>query len=156
MTLSLIVAIARNGVIGKDNGMPWRIREDMRHFKAVTMGHTLIVGRKTAEGLPFLPGRRLVVVTRNPTADATWRQVRAIERAIAVACETDPEPIVIGGAEVYRAAMPYVSRIYLTEIDRDVDGDTRFDLDRTGFVETERRQGEEPDVAFVTLERRLP
>lgn len=164
MTLSLIVAIARNGVIGKDGGLPWRIPEDMRHFKRVTMDHTLIVGRKTAEGLPRLQGRKLVVVSRAGVvppqvvaADNRVLHVRTtVEDAVAVARETDPEPIVIGGAEVYRAAMPFVSRIYLTEIDRAVDGDTRFDLDRTGFVETERRQGEERDVAFVTLERRLP
>jgi dihydrofolate reductase len=162
MTLSLIVAIARNGVIGKDGVMPWQIPEDMRHFKAVTMGHTLIVGRKTYDGLPVLSGRRIVMVSRRCSAESCghgttgFRHAATIEDAITVARETDPEPIVIGGAEVYRAAMPYVSRIYLTEIDRDVDGDTRFDLDRTGFVETERRQGEERDVAFVTLERRLP
>ena len=163
MTLSLIVAIARNGVIGKDGGMPWRIPEDMRHFKAVTMDHTLIVGRKTAEGLPRLQGRKFVIVSRAGVvppkviaADNRVPHVRTtVEEAIAVARETDPEPIVIGGAEVYRTIMPYATRIYLTEIDRDVDGDTRFDLDRTGFVETERRQGEERDVAFVTLERRL-
>ena len=161
MSLSMIVAIARGGMIGHCGRLPWRIPEDMRHFKRVTMDRTLIVGRKTYDGLPVLSGRRIVMVSRRCSAescghdDAGFRHAATIEEAITVARETDPEPIVIGGAEVYRAAMPHVSRIYLTEIDRDVDGDTRFDLDRTGFVETERRQGEERDVAFVTLERRL-
>ena len=163
MSLSMIVAIARGGVIGHCGRLPWRIPEDLRHFKRMTWGHTLIVGRKTYDGLPVLSGRRIVMVSRRCSAescghdDAGFRHAATIEDAIAAARETDPEgaPVVIGGAEVYRAAMPYVSRFYLTEIDRDVDGDTRFDLDRTGFVETERRQGEERDVAFVTLERRL-
>ncbi len=163
MSLSMIVAIARGGVIGHCGRLPWRIPEDLRHFKRMTWGHTLIVGRKTYDGLPVLSGRRIVMVSRCCSAescghdDAGFRHVATIEDAIAAARETDPEgaPVVIGGAEVYRAAMPYATRIYLTEIDRDVDGDTRFDLDRMGFVETERRQGEERDVAFVTLERRL-
>lgn len=82
-----------------------------------------------------------------------WPNAKTIEEAVATARETDPHPIVIGGAEVYRAALPHVTRILLTEIDRDVDGDTVFRLDRTGFVETERRAGETPGVSFVTLER---
>lgn len=102
-----------------------------------------------------LPGRRVVMLSR------TWSQpdvppiCRAIGEAIQVAYQTDDAPIVIGGAEVYRAALPVVSRIYLTEVARDVDGDTRFDLDRTGFVETERRQGGTGGVSFVVLDRVL-
>ncbi len=152
MTLSLIVAIARNGVIGAGGALPWRVSEDLRHFKATTMGHTLIVGRKTMSALPPLPGRRLVVMTRNYPGGGL-RCAATIEDAVAAARETDPEPFVIGGAEVYRAALPHVSRIYLTEIDRDAEGDTFFHLDRTGWTETERRAGQEPGVSFVTLER---
>ena len=150
--ISLIVAIARNGIIGAGGALPWRVPEDLRHFKSVTMGHTLIVGRRTWCGLPPLPGRRLVLLTRNNYPGGPCI-AHTIEDAIAAARETDPSPIVIGGAEVYRAALPHVSRFYLTEIDRDVDGDTFFHLDRTGWTETERRAGQEPGVNFVTLER---
>ena len=153
MTISLIVAIARNGIIGAGGALPWRVPEDLRHFKSVTMGHTLIVGRRTWCGLPPLPGRRLVIMSRAPETDGAWPVAHTIEDAVAAARETDPSPVVIGGAEVYRAALPHVGRIYLTEIDRDVDGDVRFDLDRTGWTETERRAGQEPGVQFVTLER---
>lgn len=148
--LTMILATARNGAIGLRGALPWRIPEDLRRFKAATMGRTLIVGRKTAETLPPLPGRDLVVLSRNvdhPRFDTYgW-----IESAIAAAREDDPEPVVIGGAEVYRAALPYVTRILLTEIDRDVEADTFFGLDRTGFVEVSREvMG---DVEFVELRR---
>ncbi len=149
----MIVAIARNGVIGRDGALPWRVPEDLRHFKATTMGHALIVGRKTWCGLPPLAGRRFVILTRAPMVDGPWPSASSIEAAIATARETDPEPVVIGGAEVYRAALPHVSRIYLTEIDREAEGDTFFHLDRAGWTETERRAGQEPGVSFVTLER---
>lgn len=147
--LSMILAVARNGVIGHGGKIPWDLSEDRRHFRAITMGHTLIVGRKTAEGLPRLMGRTLTVVSLG-LSDAARSIGEAIQRAFA----TDPEPIVIGGAEVYRAALPLVTRIYLTEIDADYEGDTVFHLDRSGFVETDRRAGETPGVTFVTLERR--
>lgn len=153
LPLTMIVAIARNGVIGKGNKIPWPISEDLRHFKRETMGHTLIVGRKTYSTMPHLPGRRLVLLSRTGGRCA-WPIVHGIEDAIAAARETDPHPFVIGGAEVYRAAMPFVTRILLTEIDHDYEGDVRFDLDRTGFVETSRRAGETPGVSFVTLERK--
>lgn len=157
--ISLIVAIARSGVIGAGGALPWDIPEDLRHFRAVTMGHTLIVGRKTYDALPVLVGRRIVMVSRTCAAKgcdhttSDFRHAASIEDAIAAARETDPSPIVIGGAEVYRAALPHVSRVYLTEIDRHVDGDTFFHLDRTGWTETERRAGQEPGVSFVTLEK---
>lgn len=154
--LAMILAVANNGVIGKDGKIPWPISEDLRHFKKTTMGHTLIVGRKTYEGLPPLPGRRLVGVSRkHPLAmmNAGIRVCPTVEDAIGVARETDPEPIVIGGAEVGRAALPYVTRIYLTEIGHDYEGDTTFHLDRAGWRETSRRAGETPGVSFVVLER---
>lgn len=147
--LTMILAVARNGVIGHKGKIPWRISEDMRHFRGVTMGHTLIVGRKTWETLPPLDGRRLVVVSRDE-----HRGALSLWDALVAARETDPEPIVIGGAEVYRDALPFVTRIHLTEIGADYEGDTVFHLDRTGFVETSRRAGETPGVSFVTLERR--
>lgn len=161
LPLSMIVAIARNGVIGNDGGLPWpRSAEDMRHFRTVTMGHTCIVGRKTFEVLPVLGGRRLVVMSRHidparPARPDWAASTYMIEDAIEAARETDPEPIVIGGGEVYRAALPFVTRIYLTEIHADYNGDVRFELDRTGFVETSRRKGTPPEVSFVGLDREV-
>lgn len=155
--LALIVAVAKNGVIGKGGQLPWRIPEDLRHFRRLTSGHAVIMGRRTWDevGKP-LPNRRNLVVTRTAGLELPGAEVfSSVEEAIARARETDPMPFVIGGAQIYREAMPLVTRVYLTEIDREVDGDTRFpDFDRAAFDETERRVGEEPDVVFLTLERR--
>lgn len=153
--LVLVLAIGKNGVIGKDGKVPWHIPEDLRHFKAMTMGHAILMGRKTHEETKRpLPGRRNIVLTRNPDYSAPGCEVvSSLEEAISLARTTDPEPRVIGGAEIYRLALPLATRIYLTEVDREVDGDTFFHLDRTGFTETERRPGETPGVSFVTLDR---
>lgn len=153
--LVFVVAIARNGVIGKDGKVPWKIPEDLKHFKAMTMGHAILMGRKTYnETKRPLPGRRNIIITRSPDFTAPGCEVApTLEQAISLARATDPEPRVIGGAEIFRLALPLATRIYLTEVDRDEDGDTVFHLDRSGFHETERRNAETPDVSFVTLER---
>jgi dihydrofolate reductase len=105
------------------------------------------------EGRP-LPDRRNLVVSRKPTLVLPGAEVfPSVECAIESARETDPEPFVIGGAEVFRAALPYVTRILVTEIDRTYDGDTTFILDRSGFREVARRRGADPTLSFVTLER---
>ena len=128
-TLTLIAAVARNGVIGKDNALPWHLPADLKHFKALTMGHTVIMGRKTWESLPEkfrpLPGRQNIVVTRNAGyAAAGATLVNSL--ADAVAATLGSEAFVIGGAELYRAALPLADRLQLTEIDADFEGDTRF------------------------------
>ena len=153
--LVLVLAIGRNGIIGKDGKVPWHVPEDLKHFKAMTLGHAILMGRKTHEETKRpLPGRRNIVITRNPDYQAPGCEVvSSLEEAISLARTTDPEPRVIGGAEIYRLALPLATRIYLTEIDLEADGDTVFHLDRTGFVETERRPGETPGVTFVTLDR---
>jgi dihydrofolate reductase len=153
--LVFVLAIGRNGALGKDGKVPWYIPEDLRHFKAMTMGHAILMGRKTHEETRRpLPGRRNIVITRNPGYEAPGCEVVAtLGEGIALARTSDPEPRVIGGAEIYRLALPLATRIHLTEIDRDVEADTFFYLDRTGFRETERRRGETPDVWFVTLDR---
>lgn len=149
--LSLILATARNGVIGDKGGLPWpRIAEDMRRFRALTMGHACIVGARTYATLPPLPGRKLVVMSRKSIC-ATY-VARDIGDAMTQSLALDADALVIGGAEIYKLALPFAERIYLTEIDKDIAGDTRFDLDRTGFRETAREQVG-ADVAFVTLER---
>lgn len=163
--LTLIAAVARNGVIGRtENGvgrLPWRLPEDLKHFKALTMGHPMIMGRKTWESLPGqLPGRPHIVVTRNPgyrAEDATV--VGSVAEAIAAAgrMEGGDEAFVIGGAELYAQALAVADRLQLTEIAADFDGDTRFPAwDRSAWRETARETHcaeASWDYAFVTYER---
>jgi dihydrofolate reductase len=126
-TVSLIVAAAENGVIGLGGGMPWHLPEDLKRFKALTMGKPMLMGRRTFEsiGRP-LPGRTSLVLTRS----AEWARpgavvVRSMEDAVRAARDA-PELVVIGGAQVYELAMPYVRRIYLTRVLASVGGDTVF------------------------------
>lgn len=154
--LALVVAVASNGVIGRNGGLPWRIPEDLKHFRRVTTGHAVIMGRKTWEsiGKP-LANRRNIVITRTPGYAAEGAEVVAsIDEAIARARETDEEPRVIGGAEIYRATLPIATRLFLTEVHRDVEGDASFPpFDRAEWREVERRAGEDETVQYVTLER---
>jgi len=125
--LALIVARARNGVIGKDNAMPWKIPGEQAYFKRVTMGHPIIMGRRTWEsiGRP-LPGRRNIVVSRNPGFAAHGAEtVSSLDAAIA-RCAGAAEAFIIGGAELYRLALPRAGRLLITEIDHDFEGDTFF------------------------------
>lgn len=131
--VAIIVAAARNGAIGRDGDMIWHLREDLRHFKAVTMGGTVIMGRKTWQSLPkgALPGRRNVVVSRQkdfPTPGAEL--FPSLEEAIESAAH-DPAVFIIGGAEIYRQSLPVATEVYLTRIDADAaDADAFFpDLD---------------------------
>lgn len=152
----LVVAIADNGVIGSRGTIPWRIPEDMKRFKALTMGHTVVMGRKTWDSLPRkpLPGRVNVVVTRQKhwqaegaIAAASWEQ--AISGSLGSA-------MVIGGAEIYQRALPVATRIELTEVHRDFAGDTKFIFDRAGWKESFREDHVTPDglaYSYVTLTR---
>ena len=152
--LALIAAVARNGVIGHGGAIPWRIPEDMRHFKRTTTDHAIIMGRKTYDEFKRpLPNRRNLVVSRQPGLVLEGCEVVSnLDDAIALV--SDPEPFIIGGGEIYRLALPKITRMYLTYIDRDVEGDVRFpDYDRGAFREVERRVGETEGVTFVTLER---
>lgn len=156
----LIVAVADNGVIGRDGGLPWRIPDDMRRFKALTMGKPCIMGRKTWEGLPRkpLPGRANIVVTRDGKFQADGAVVvHSFDEALAQAGEAGTVAV-IGGAEIYRAALPRAARIELTEIHADLDGDTRLaPLDRALWRETAREDHTTTEglrYSYVTLERR--
>ncbi|MDF3143044.1 MULTISPECIES: dihydrofolate reductase [unclassified Streptomyces] len=134
MDIGLIWAQTLDGVIGADNAIPWRLPEDMAHFKATTLGHPVIMGRKTWDSLPArfrpLPGRRNIVVTRDPlwTAEGAQR-AGSIDTALELAAES-PEPTgtaaawVIGGGEIYRAALPYARTLSVTEVDAPLSGDT--------------------------------
>ncbi len=152
--LALIVAWARGRVIGKDGDLPWREPEDLAFFKRTTTGHAILMGRRTCEsiGRP-LPRRRNIVITRNADYTAEGCEVvTSVEAAIDMARTTDDCPFVIGGAGIYAAALPLVTRMYVTEIDRDVDGDTWFpEYDADAWRETSRNVIGE--LAFVTYDR---
>ena len=127
--VSLLVAATENGVIGRDNGMPWHLPDDLQRFKALTLGRHLLMGRRTFEsiGRP-LPGRTTLVLTRDVDfAPPGVTVVRSVEEALEVAREAGaPELVIGGGAQVYRLALPYVQRIHLTRIHAVIDGDTRL------------------------------
>jgi dihydrofolate reductase len=161
--VSLVAAIARGGVIGDGASIPWHIPEDLAFFRDLTMGHAVVMGRRTWDSLPErfrpLPGRANIVVTRNDAwaADGAER-ARSLAEALELA-DGAAEVFVIGGAEIFAAAMPAADRLALTEIELDVEGEVRFpDWDRSASEEVTR----EPVVAangtflsFVSYERRL-
>lgn len=126
-SISIIVAIAENGVIGRDNGLPWRLSTDLKRFKAITMGKPVVMGRKTYQsiGKP-LPGRVNIVVSRDPAFAAEGVVVvRSLDEAFARAGDA-AEICVIGGGEIYRQALPLADRLYVTEVKAPIDGDTTF------------------------------
>lgn len=126
-TLSIIVAVAENNVIGINNTLPWHLPEDLKHFRALTTGHHIIMGRKTYESLGrLLPGRTTVIVTRNKNYQVDGALVaHSLESAIAL-CEGDMEPFLIGGAELYRVGIAIANKLYLTKVNIVVEGDAFF------------------------------
>ncbi len=139
--IALIAAVAANGVIGRDNALPWRIPEDMKWFRERTAGKPCVMGRKTWESFPKrpLPGRTNIVVTRDETFRAEGAVVvHTLEAALdAAARETPEEIMILGGAEIYCSALPFADRMYLTRVHGEVAGDTRFpDFDRAAWRET--------------------
>jgi dihydrofolate reductase len=126
--IALVVAVSRNGVIGRDGGLPWNISSDLKRFKAITMGKPVIMGRKTWESLPKRPlaGRQNFVVTRQKDYRAEGATVVADIHAALAAAGNVEEIAVIGGGEIYFSMFPKADRIYLTEVDLEVDGDTYF------------------------------
>jgi len=152
----MVVCVANGGTIGKDGTLPWHLPEDLRHFKAVTMGHAMIMGRKTYASIGrALPGRRSVVVTRDRAFVAPGCDVcGSLAEALAAARTTDTEPRVIGGAALYLEALPLTTRLFLTRLHRDVEGDTFFPLSALGDFEVrETRRAETPDLEMSVLER---
>ena len=155
MTITLLAAVGRNGVIGRDNDLPWRLPEDLQHFKRVTMGHTLVMGRRTYDsiGRP-LPGRRTVVVTRQAgwAADGVTVAHSLLEALQAAVRDGDTEVFVVGGGEIYAQALPLAVRLLLTEVDQAPEGDAWFpEIDPSDWVETAREQRD--GFAFVTYQR---
>ncbi|WP_164115584.1 dihydrofolate reductase [Sphingorhabdus sp. Alg239-R122] len=155
----LILARADNGVIGRDGALPWHLPADLKHFKALTMGKPMVMGRRTFESLPgLLPGRRHIVLTR----DCGWQAegaepVASLEEAIKLA--DAPEIAVIGGAEIYRLFLPHADRIELTEVHINADGDTVMELFCADTWEETARETHAaktafPSYSFVTLRHR--
>ncbi len=160
MRINLVVAMSRNGVIGHDGGLPWRLPGDLKHFKSVTMDNPIIMGRKTHESIGReLPGRLNIVVSRQADYRAPGCEVvNSLDAALTAAGEAC-EVMIIGGAALYAEALVRTQRIYLTEVHVDLDGDTEFpSIDRTAWSETERQcyaadDKNEYDYSFVVLDR---
>ena len=159
--IALVVAIADNGVIGRGGGLPWHLPDDLKHFKAVTLGKPLLMGRRTFEsiGRP-LPGRRNLVLTRGAGAfPAGIEPVASLEQAQALLPQA-PELCVIGGATLFAQTLPTAHRFYLTQVHGMVEGDVCFPAwDAAAWRETERREHPADErhryaMSFVTLERR--
>nr|AIA16587.1 Dihydrofolate reductase [uncultured bacterium] len=155
--IAFVVAVARNGVIGRKGDLPWRISSDLKRFKQITMGKPVIMGRKTWESLPRRPlaGRLNIVITRHREYSAPGAVVVAsVDAALAEARQERPEEIcVIGGSEIFRAFLPMADRLYLTEVDLEPEGDAVFPpLDFTQWTETSREvhpRAENDDAGFV-------
>ena len=158
--LAIVVAVAGNGVIGVDNRLPWRLPEDLRHFRALTTGHAVIMGRRTWESLPrALPERQNIVVTRRPGYAAAGAEVApSLDAALALVRLAGPA-FCIGGAELYAAALPRAEEMHVTEVAGEHAGDTRFPaFDRSAWTEVARRPGGpgadgQPACQYVTLRR---
>jgi dihydrofolate reductase len=164
MKISLIVAVSRNGVIGIDNQLPWHLPEDLKYFKSVTMGKPIIMGRKTYDsiGRP-LPGRTNIVITRDSSWQAEGVEVaRTLAQAMTLgqlACaQADvDEAMVIGGEQIYRMTLPAADRLYLTEVQAEVEGDAFFpEFDAKDWHQVSEQLPEVTDThpyRFVVLER---
>lgn len=157
MRISIIAAMAQNRVIGCRNTLPWHLPEDLKHFRYLTMGHHILMGRKTFEsiGKP-LPGRTSIVISRNPDFGAAGvAKAGSIADALSL-CGEDDEIFIVGGGEIYRQALSVAHRIYLTEIMQDFEGDAHFpEIDPSIWQEVSR-EVHESDMAyhFVIYERR--
>lgn len=162
MKLTTIAAVADNGVIGKDNDLIWHLPDDLKHFKRLTKGHTIVMGRKTWEsiGAKPLPKRRHIIITRNAEYTATGAEVvTSVEAALAL-IENDEQPFIVGGAEIYKLSMPYVQRLELTYVHHDFEGDTFFpEFDKSEWETTTEARHEADEkhewpFTFVQLNKR--
>lgn len=161
--INLIAAIAANGAIGLDNQLPWHLPEDLKRFKALTLGHPVIMGRKTFDSIVArlgkpLPGRRNLVISREQQAGVPGAEYFASLRDALAACADAAEVFIIGGEQIYAIAMPLANRLHLTEVKTDVEGDAFFPaIDHRQFIETGRVPGRSDGATqydFVTYERR--
>ena len=160
--LSIIVAKAKNNIIGKDNKLIWKLPEDLKRFKELTTGHTIIMGRKTFESLGrVLPNRKHIIFSQNPDFKVEDHNVRVVHSMLEIQeyIENEEENFVIGGSMIYNLLMPYVTKMYVTEINQEFEGDTFFPrIDTTIWKETSRQKGlkneENPlDYDYVIYEK---
>ena len=161
--LSIIVAKAKNNIIGKNNKLIWHLPEDLKHFKNLTTGHTIVMGRKTFESLGKpLPNRKHVIFSQNPDFKVNDENVEVVHSLLQIQdlIEGKEEAFVIGGAMIYNFLMPYVKKMYVTEIEKDFDGDAFFpSIDEEIWREVTREKGLKDennnlDYYFVTYERK--
>ena len=161
--LSIIVAKAQNNIIGKDNKLLWHISEDLKRFKDLTTGHTIIMGRKTFESLGrVLPNRKHIVFTQNPDFKVNDENVKIVHSMLEIQeyIENKEENFVIGGAMIYNLLMPYANKMYITEIHKDFEGDTVFPkINLDIWEEVSREKGEDIEqnnleYDFVVYERK--
>ena len=140
-TLSLIVAFANNQVIGINNTMPWHLPEDLKRFRALTTGHHIIMGRKTYESLGrLLPGRTTIIVTRNKDYKVAGALIAHSLQAALMLCDSDSEPFVIGGAELYKAGLKLANKLYITEVHAEFAGDAFLpEIDLTHWNLSEKK-----------------
>ncbi|NLE47866.1 MAG: dihydrofolate reductase [Sandaracinaceae bacterium] len=153
--LKLIVAFDRNRLIGAENTLPWNYPEDLRHFREKTMGHVILMGRKTFEsiGRPLAGRENFILSASGFEGPEGTRTFRDLDAALEAAYAIDPEPFIIGGASLYEKALPQVTELILTQIDAEYEGDAYFPEIPRDFVEVERQKGEDPALSFVTLRR---
>ena len=153
MTITVLAAVGANNVIGRNGDMPWHLPQDLAHFKATTMGHTMVMGRKTYDSIGrALPGRRTIVITSQQGWHAASVEVaHSLAEALTLAGPT--EVFVIGGGEVYRQAMPFADQMMLTEVEQSPEGDVRFPTIEPAHWRETAREGHE-GFAFVTYERK--
>ena len=151
--VTMIAAVGRNGVIGDGLTMPWHLSEDLKFFKRTTMGHPMVMGRRTFDSMGALPGRRSVVVTRQRDWSAPGVEVaHSLPEALALVAEAE-QVFVVGGGEIYRQAMAYAVRLLVTDVDQSPEGSVTFPaIDPAVWTETVR--DEQPGFAWVTYERR--
>lgn len=161
--LSIIVAKAQNNIIGKDNKLLWHIPEDLKRFKDLTTGHKIIMGRKTFESLGrILPNRKHIVFTQNPDFKVNDENVKVVHSMLEIQeyIESKEENFVIGGAMIYNLLMPYVNKMYVTELHKDFEGDTFFPkINSDIWKEISREKGKNTeennlDYDFVIYERK--
>ena len=161
MIISIIVAMDKHGLIGRENDLPWRLSSDLKHFKSITMGKPIVMGRKTHESIGrALPGRENIILTRNEDYLAQGCTVVNRIEDLESLCESNKEIMIIGGAELYRAVYPHAKKFYLTEVHAELAGDTYFkEFQRQDWLEISREdfsadENNDYDYSFVEYERK--
>ncbi len=155
--ITMIVAVAENGAIGKDNNLLWHISGDLKRFKAITTGHSIIMGRKTYLSFPKrpLPDRKNIILTHGDTEFDGAFTAKNIDEALAL-CDSD-EVFIIGGESIYRQFLPYTTKIYLTRVHREYEADTFFpelNMEEWKITETDEHLDGEPPFTYITLRRK--